>query len=73
MVDFVVVGSVTGMPAHRVFRHMWRDSSTIKLAILRRDGAINTLTLPGVLYAPDMFLSCISHSKIRAKGYFYHG
>ena len=25
VVDFVVVGSVTGMPAHRVFRHTWRD------------------------------------------------
>jgi hypothetical protein len=50
-----------------------KATGTIKLAVLRGDGAINTLTLPGVLYAPDMFLSCIAHSKIRAKGYFYHG
>jgi len=50
-----------------------KATGTIKLAVLRGDGAINTLTLTGVLYAPDMFLSCISHSKIRAKGYFYHG
>jgi hypothetical protein len=26
VVDFVVVGSVTGMPPRRVFRHTWRDS-----------------------------------------------
>jgi hypothetical protein len=25
VVDFVVVGSVTGMPPRRVFRHTWRD------------------------------------------------
>jgi hypothetical protein len=48
-------------------------TGTIKLAVLRGDGAINTLTLTGVLYAPDMFLSCVAHSKIRAKGYYYHG
>jgi hypothetical protein len=50
-----------------------KATSTIKLAVLRGDGAINTLTLPSVLYAPDMFLLCIAHSKIWAKGYFYHG
>ncbi|KAF2818269.1 hypothetical protein CC86DRAFT_169661 [Ophiobolus disseminans] len=27
VLDFVVVGSVTGMPPRRVFRHTWRDSS----------------------------------------------
>jgi hypothetical protein len=50
-----------------------KATSTIKLAVLRGDSAINALTLPSVLYAPDMFLLCISHSKIRAKGYFYYG
>ena len=50
-----------------------KATGTIKLAVLRGDGAINTLTLTGVLYAPDMFLSCVAHSKIRAKGYYYHG
>jgi hypothetical protein len=28
VVEFVMVGSVTCMPAHRVFRHTWRDSKT---------------------------------------------
>jgi hypothetical protein len=27
VVDFVVVGSIAGMPPHRVFRHTWRDST----------------------------------------------
>jgi hypothetical protein len=27
VVEFVIVGSVTCMPAHRVFRHTWRDSN----------------------------------------------
>ncbi|KAF2025023.1 hypothetical protein EK21DRAFT_117219 [Setomelanomma holmii] len=50
-----------------------KTTGTIKLAVLCGDGAIDTLTLTAVLYAPEMFLSCIAHSKIRAKGYFYHG
>jgi hypothetical protein len=41
-----------------------KATGTIKLAVLRGDSAINTLTLTGVLYAPDIFLLCISHSKI---------
>jgi hypothetical protein len=28
--DFVVVGSITGMPPRRVFRHPWRDSILIE-------------------------------------------
>jgi hypothetical protein len=50
-----------------------KATGTINLAVHRVDGAINTLTLNGVLYASDLFLSCVAHSKIRAKGYFYHG
>lgn len=50
-----------------------QGSGTIKLAVLRADGDINTLTFSGVLYAPDMFVSIISHSKVRAKGCYWHG
>jgi hypothetical protein len=30
VVDFVMVGSVTCMPAHRVFRHTWRDNTEVR-------------------------------------------
>jgi hypothetical protein len=48
-------------------------SGTIKLAVLRADGGINALTFSNVLYAPEMFLSIISYSKVRAKGCYSHG
>jgi hypothetical protein len=48
-------------------------SGTIKLAVLRVDGSIHTLTFSGVFYAPDMFISIISHSKVRPKGCYWHG
>ncbi|KAH6139755.1 hypothetical protein HBI37_225470 [Parastagonospora nodorum] len=41
------------------------------VAILFHSG-INALTLSGVLYAPDMFVS-LSHSMVRAKGCYCHG
>jgi hypothetical protein len=48
-------------------------TGTIKMAVLCADGSINTITFNGVLYAPNMFLSIISHSKVRAKGCYWHG
>jgi hypothetical protein len=39
-----------------------------------QDGpTINHVKFSDVLYAPDMFVSIISHSKIRAKGFYYYG
>jgi hypothetical protein len=34
VVDFVVLGSVTGMPPRRVFRHAWRDVTAVLYAAL---------------------------------------
>lgn len=34
VVEFVVVGSVTGIPSHMVFRHAWRDSNRAWFEIL---------------------------------------
>jgi hypothetical protein len=48
-------------------------TSTIKIDILCADGKINNVTFSNVLYAPDMFVSIISHSWLRVKGLYYHG
>jgi hypothetical protein len=48
-------------------------TSTIKLSLLYANGTIHEATFSNVLYAPDMFVSIISHSKIREKGFYYHG
>lgn len=48
-------------------------TGTVILNILRSDGSINNVTLSDVLYAPGMPVSIVSHSKMRAKGYYYHG
>jgi hypothetical protein len=37
------------------------------------DGTINVTKFGDVLYSLDMFVSIISHSKIRSKGLYYHG
>jgi hypothetical protein len=37
VVDFVVVGSVTGMPPRRVFRHTWRHSNYTLINSRRKD------------------------------------
>jgi hypothetical protein len=47
-------------------------TGTIKLNLLCVNGTINTVTFSNVLYAPDMFISIISYSKIRDKGLYYH-
>jgi hypothetical protein len=48
-------------------------TGTIKLSLLCANGTIHEATFSNVLYAPDMFVSIISHSKIREKGFYYHG
>ena len=40
--DFVVVGSVTGMPPRRVFRHTWRDSTALAIQKLHSRHPIRT-------------------------------
>jgi hypothetical protein len=48
-------------------------TGSIEMDLLCSDGKINTTKFSDVLYAPDMFVSIISHSKIRSKGLYYHG
>jgi len=48
-------------------------TGSITLNLLCVDGTINHVTFNNVLYAPDMFVSIISHSQIRDKGLYYHG
>jgi hypothetical protein len=48
-------------------------TGSIAMDLLCADGTINHVKFSDVLYAPDMFVSIISHSKIRAKGLYYHG
>ncbi|KAF1939527.1 hypothetical protein EJ02DRAFT_513755 [Clathrospora elynae] len=43
------------------------------MSVLQSDGTMNSVTFSDVLYAPDMFVSIISHSRIRDKGLYYHG
>jgi hypothetical protein len=50
-----------------------KATGTIELFLLQADGKINAVRFTEVLYAPDMFVSIISHSKIRQKGFYYHG
>jgi hypothetical protein len=45
----------------------------ITINLLCVDGTINHVTFSNVLYAPDMFVSIISHSQIRDKGLYYYG
>jgi hypothetical protein len=48
-------------------------TGTITMDLLCVDGTINHVTFSDVLYAPDMFVSIISHSCIREKELYYHG
>jgi hypothetical protein len=41
--------------------------------LLCSDSTINVTKFSDILYSPDMFVSVISHSKIRSKGLYYHG
>ena len=49
-----------------------KATSTIRLRVLIADSIINNVTLSRVLYALGMFISIVSYSKIRAKGYYYY-
>jgi transposase InsO family protein len=46
---------------------------TIQMNIVRSTGDVIKATFSNVLYAPGMFLSVLSHSKLRAKGLYFHG
>jgi hypothetical protein len=48
-------------------------TGSIAMDLLCADGTINYVKFSDVLYAPDMFVLSISHSKIRAKDLYYHG
>lgn len=50
-----------------------KATGTIELCVLQGNSVINVVRFSKVLYAPDMFVSIISHSKIRQKGLYYHG
>jgi transposase InsO family protein len=49
------------------------QKGTIKVKIMRSDGSTNCLTFSNVLYAPQMFVSVLSHSVLRQKNLWYHG
>jgi hypothetical protein len=44
-----------------------KATGTIELSVLQADGEINAVCFTEVLYAPDMFVSIISHFKIHQK------
>jgi hypothetical protein len=46
---------------------------TILLNLVKSSGEITRATFADVLYCPTMFVSIISHSKVRSKGLYYHG
>jgi hypothetical protein len=48
-------------------------TDSIRMDLLCSDNTINITKFSNVLYAPDMFVSIISHSKIRSKGLYYQG
>jgi uncharacterized protein YutD len=47
-------------------------TGSIAIDLLCADRTINCTRFSDVLYALDMFVLIISHSKIRAKGLYYH-
>jgi hypothetical protein len=49
------------------------STGSIAIDLLCANSTINYTKFSDVLYALDMFVSIISHSKIRAKGLYYHG
>jgi hypothetical protein len=48
-------------------------TGSIAIELLCADSTINRVKFSDVLYALDMFVLIILHSKIRAKGLYYHG
>jgi hypothetical protein len=47
------------------------SNSTIKLSLLCANSTIYKATFNNILYAPNMFVSIISYSKIYKKGLYY--
>ncbi|KAF2726387.1 hypothetical protein EJ04DRAFT_571347 [Polyplosphaeria fusca] len=41
--------------------------------IVQSDGSVLAVQFTDVLHSPSMFVSLISHSKLRAKGLYFHG
>jgi hypothetical protein len=48
------------------------STSTIKLSLLCANSTIYKVTFSNVLYAPNIFISIISYSKICKKGFYYY-
>jgi hypothetical protein len=48
-------------------------TDSIRMDLLCSEDTINVTKFSNVLYLPDMFVSIISHSKIRSKGLHHHG
>jgi hypothetical protein len=48
------------------------STSTIKLSLLCAKSTIYKVTFSNMLYAPNMFVSIISYSKICKKGFYYY-
>jgi hypothetical protein len=48
------------------------STSTIKLSLLCANSTIYKATFSNVLYAPNMFISIISYSKICKKSLYYY-
>jgi hypothetical protein len=49
------------------------QKGTIKVNTVCSDGTILPVTFSNVLYAPQMFVSVLSHSMLRKKNLYYHG
>ncbi|KAG9375706.1 hypothetical protein A1F94_013762 [Pyrenophora tritici-repentis] len=50
-----------------------KQVGTIQITVVTSEGVLNKVSFTNVLYAPDMFVSVLSHSKLRAKNLYYHG
>jgi hypothetical protein len=46
---------------------------TIEITVLTSNGSLHRIQFTNVLYAPDMFVSVLSHSMLREKNLYYHG
>lgn len=46
---------------------------TIAVTVVTSSGDLHTVKFSEVLYAPDMFVPILSHSKLRMKNLYYHG
>jgi hypothetical protein len=49
------------------------QKGTIKVNLTCSDGSVLPVTFSNVLFAPEMFVSVLSHSQLRQKNVYYHG